>query len=103
MSKAVYIAIGVDMGGIKHILGLWIAKEEVASFWAAVCAELANRGIKDVFIVCCDGLNGFEKAIEATWPKSMVQTCVVHLIRAATRWVSSTDRRRGHQATPGIL
>lgn len=93
MNKAVYIAIGVDMEGIKHILGLWIAKEEGASFWASVCAELANRGIKDVFIVCCDGLNGFEKAIEATWPNSMVQTCVVHLIRAATRWVSYSDRK----------
>ena len=75
-----------------------------ASFWASVCAELANRGRQGTSSSCgFDGLNGFEKAIEATWPNSMVQTCVVHLIRAATRWVSYSDRRRGHQAAPRNL
>ena len=87
------MAIGVDLDGIKHILGLWIAKEEGASFWAQVCANLSNRGIKDVFIVCCDGLKGLPEAVEATWPNSMVQTCIVHLIRAANRWVAYGDRR----------
>lgn len=94
VNKSAYLAVGVDMDGIKHILGIWIAKEEGASFWAHVCSHLANRGIKDVFIVCCDGLKGLDKAVEATWPDSMVQTCVVHLIRAANRWVAHKDRKQ---------
>lgn len=94
MNKSAYLAIGVDMEGIKHVLGIWIAKEEGASFWAHVCAHLANRGVKDVFIVCCDGLKGLAEAVEATWPDSMVQTCVVHLIRAANRWVAYGDRKK---------
>ena len=93
VNKSAYMAIGVDLEGIKHILGLWIAKEEGASLWAQVCSNLANRGVKDVFIVCCDGLKGLPEAVEATWPGSMVQTCIVHLIRAANRWVSYGDRR----------
>ena len=93
VNKSAYMAIGVDVDGVKHILGLWIAKEEGASFWAHVCSNLANRGIKDVFIVCCDGLKGLPEAVEATWPGSMVQTCIVHLIRAANRWVAYGDRK----------
>ncbi|BAC17050.1 IS256 family transposase [Corynebacterium efficiens] len=93
VNKSVYLAIGVDMDGIKHILGIWLAKEEGASFWANVCANLATRGVQDVFIVCCDGLKGLPQAVEATWPDSMVQTCVVHLIRAANRWVAYGDRK----------
>ena len=58
-----------------------------------MCADLANRGVQDVFIVCCDGLKGLPEAVEATWPNSMVQTCIVHLIRAANRWVSYQDRK----------
>src|SRR5699024_855997 len=93
VNKSAYMAIGVDVDGIKHILGLWIAKEEGASFWAQVCSNLSNRGVKDVFSVCCDGLKGLPEAVEATWPGSMVQTCVVHLIRAANRWVAYGDRK----------
>ena len=93
VNKACYMAVGVNMDGVKHILGLWIASQEGASFWARVCAELSNRGVKDVFIVCCDGLKGLPEAVEATWPDSMVQTCVVHLIRAANRWVAYGDRK----------
>ncbi|WP_395890125.1 IS256 family transposase, partial [Corynebacterium urealyticum] len=93
VNKACYMAVGVDMDGIKHILGLWIADNEGAAFWASVCADLANRGVQDVFIVCCDGLKGLPEAVEATWPNSMVQTCIVHLIRAANRWVSHQDRK----------
>lgn len=93
VNKSAYLAIGVDMDGIKHILGIWLAKEEGASFWAQVCANLATRGVQDVFIVCCDGLKGLPEAVEATWPDSMVQTCVVHLIRAANRWVAYGDRK----------
>lgn len=93
VNKAVYMAVGVDMDGIKHILGLWVANNEGAAFWSSVCAEIANRGVEDVFIVCCDGLKGLPEAVEATWPDSMVQTCIVHLIRAANRWVSYGDRK----------
>jgi putative transposase len=92
-NKAAHIAIGVDLEGVKHVLGIWVQTTEGAKFWAGVCAELANRGIRDVLIVCCDGLTGFAEAIEATWTKATVQTCVVHLIRAAMRFVNYKDRK----------
>lgn len=92
-NRAAHIAVGVDMDGVKHVLGIWVQAAEGAKFWASVCAELANRGVKDVLIVCCDGLTGFPEAIEATWTQAMVQTCVVHLIRASMRFVSYTDRK----------
>ena len=92
-SRAAHIAVGVDLDGVKHVLGIWVQASEGAKFWAGVCAELANRGVADVLIVCCDGLTGFPEAIEATWPATMVQTCVVHLIRASMRFVSYTDRK----------
>ncbi|MGC1208855.1 MAG: IS256 family transposase [Ornithinimicrobium sp.] len=92
-NRAAHIAVGVDMDGIKHVLGIWVQATEGAKFWASVCANLANRGVKDVLIVCCDGLTGFPEAIEATWSSALVQTCVVHLIRASMRFVSYTDRK----------
>ncbi len=92
-NKAAHIAVGVDLDGVKHVLGIWVQTTEGAKFWAGVCAELRNRGVRDVLIVCCDGLTGFTEAIEATWPQATVQTCVVHLIRAAMRFVSYGDRR----------
>jgi putative transposase len=94
INKAAHIGVGVDMDGVKHVLGIWIQENEGAKFWAGVCAEMANRGVKDVLIVCCDGLSGFPEAIEATWPKATVQTCVVHLIRAAMRFVGYQDRKK---------
>ncbi|NKY21040.1 IS256 family transposase [Tsukamurella spumae] len=92
-NKAAHIAVGVDMAGIKHVLGIWVQQTEGAAFWSTVCANLANRGVKDVLIVCCDGLTGFPEAIAATWPQTTVQTCVVHLIRAALRFVAYKDRK----------
>ena len=92
-NKAAHLAVGIDLEGIKHVLGIWVQPTEGASFWASVCAQLANRGIKDVLIVATDGLSGFAQAIEATWPNAIVQTCVVHLIRASMRFVSYTDRK----------
>ncbi|AND17223.1 transposase [Rathayibacter tritici] len=92
-NKAAHLAVGVDMDGIKHVLGIWVQQAEGAKFWASVCAELAHRGVRDVLIVCCDGLTGFPEAIEATWPDSMVQTCVVHLIRNAVRFVAYGQRK----------
>ncbi len=92
-NKAAHIAVGVDMDGIKHVLGIWVQATEGAKFWASVCAELANRGVRDVLIVCCDGLTGFPDAVAATWPEATVQTCVVHLVRAAMRFVNYKDRK----------
>ena len=92
-NRAAHIAVGVDMDGVKHVLGIWVQATEGAKFWAGVIAELANRGVRDVLIVCCDGLTGFPEAVEATWPRSLVQTCVVHLIRASMRFVSYQDRK----------
>jgi putative transposase len=92
-NKAAHLAVGVDLDGVKHLLGIWVQTNEGAKFWAGVCAELANRGVRDVLIVCCDGLTGFPEAVAATWPQATVQTCVVHLIRAAMRFVSWKDRK----------
>lgn len=76
VNRHAHIAVGVDLDGIKHVLGIWVQASEGAKFWAAVCAQLANRGVQDVLIVCCDGLTGFPEAIEATWPGALVQTCM---------------------------
>jgi putative transposase len=92
-NKAAHIAVGVDVDGIKHVLGIWVQIAEGAKFWAGVMAELRNRGVDDVLIACCDGLTGFPEAIEATWPHTVVQTCVVHLIRASMRFISYNDRK----------
>ena len=95
VNRPVYLAIGVDVEGRKHILGVWLGDGgEGASFWAAVLTEIANRGVADVLFVCCDGLKGLPEAIEATWPQASVQTCVVHLVRASMRYCSYKDRKR---------
>jgi putative transposase len=92
-NKAAHLVLGVDLDGIKHVLGIWVQAAEGAKFWAGVCAELANRGVQDILIACCDGLTGLPDAIEATFPHTVVQTCVVHLIRASMRFVSYGDRK----------
>jgi putative transposase len=102
VNKAAHIVIGVDLDGIKHVLGIWVQTNEGASFWASVMAELANRGVRDVLIACCDGLVGLPEAVEATFPKATVQTCVVHLIRAALRFVSYQDRKAMAAALKGV-
>jgi putative transposase len=94
VNRPVYIALGVDTDGRKHVLGLWLGKgDEGAKFWLSVLTELRNRGVKDVLIACCDGLTGFGDAIETTWPQATVQTCVVHLIRNSLRFCSWKDRK----------
>lgn len=92
-NKACYLVVGVGVDGVKHVLGIWVASAEGAKFWMQVCTELRNRGVRDVLIACCDGLTGLPEAIEAVWPHTTVQTCVVHLIRAAMKFVSYTDRK----------
>ena len=92
-NRSAHIAVGVDPDGVKHVLGIWVQAAEGARFWSSVCAQLANRGVRDVLIVCCDGLSGLPEAIEAQWPRTVVQTCTVHLIRASMRFVSYGDRK----------
>lgn len=79
--KALYLAIGVNLDGIKEVLGLWMAQTEGAKFWLQVVTELRNRGVQDIFIACVDGLKGFPDAIEAVFPKTAVQLCLVHMVR----------------------
>jgi putative transposase len=92
-NKAVNVAIGIDTEGVKHVLGIWVAPAEGAKAWAQALAQLRNRGLEDVIICCCDGLGGLGEEITATWPQATVQTCVVHLIRAAARYGSYHDRK----------
>jgi len=91
--KAVYLALGVNVEGTKEVLGMWIEGSEGAKFWLKVVNELKNRGVEDIFLVCCDGLKGFPEAIEAVFPLAIVQTCIVHVIRNSTRLISYKDRR----------
>lgn len=93
VNRSAHLAVGIDTDGVKHVLGIWVQENEGAKFWAGVCAQLANRGVKDILIACCDGLAGLPEAIEATWTDTTVQTCVVHLIRAANRYLSYSDRK----------
>ena len=93
-NKAAHLVIGVDLDGYKHVLGIWLQSAEGAKFWMSVLTELRNRGLKDALIVCCDGLAGLPEAIEAAWPAAIVQTCVIHLIRASLRYVSWDDRKK---------
>jgi putative transposase len=90
-NRAVYIAVGVRMDGYKDVLGLWTAESEGPKFWLTVITELQNRGVRDIFIVCVDGLKGFPEAIEAVFPNSQVQLCIVHLIRNSLKYVNRKD------------
>ncbi len=92
-NKAVNIAVGIDCEGVKRVLGIWVAPAEGAKAWAQAFAQMRNRGLEDVIICCCDGLGGLGEEITATWPAATVQTCTVHLIRAASRYGSYTDRK----------
>lgn len=91
--KAVYVALGTRLDGSREVLGLWLDATEGARFWLRVLTDLKNRGVQDVFFVCCDGLSGFPQAIETAFPKAIVQTCIVHMIRASLRYVTATDRK----------
>src|SRR3954467_148082 len=92
--KVAHLVIGVDVEGRKHALGAWIAEAEGAKFWHSVLTQLRNRGLRDILIACCDGLCGLPEAITSVFPDTVVQTCVVHVIRAAMRFVSYQDRKK---------
>jgi transposase-like protein len=86
-----YVAIGVNFEGHKELLGLWLNETEGAKFWLACLTDLQNRGVRDIFIVSVDGLSGFPEAIQTVYPQARVQLCLVHLVRAALRYVSTGD------------
>lgn len=92
-TRACYLAVGVTLEGEREILGLWWQEKEGAKFWLAVLNDLHQRGVKDILIACVDGLTGFPEAIAAVYPKTWVQTCIVHMIRSSMRYVSYVDRK----------
>jgi len=92
-NKAIYLAIGVTIEGYKEVLGLWIAQTEGAKFWLQVVTELKNRGVRDIFIACVDGLKGFPEAIESVFPQSEMQLCIVHLVRHSLNYVGWKQRK----------
>jgi putative transposase len=93
-NKVAHLVVGVDVDGFKHVLGIWLQDAEGAKFWLSVFTELRNRGLKDALIVCCDGLPGLPDAIEAIWPDALVQSCVVHLLRASLRYVAYDHKKK---------
>jgi putative transposase len=93
VNKAVHIALGMNTDGMKEVLGFWIGETEGAAFWLRVVTELKNRGVEDIFIACVDGLKGFPEAIEAVFPKTQVQSCIVHMVRNSLRFVNWKQRK----------
>ncbi len=91
--RAAYLAIGINVDGRREPLGLWLESHEGSKFWLSVLTDLKNRGVQDIFFVCCDGLTGFPQAIEAAFPNTVVQTCIVHLLRNSLRYVSESDKK----------
>lgn len=93
-NRAVYVVMGVNLEGNKEVLGLWAGQAEGAKFWLQVLTELKNRGVRDVFIACVDGLKGFPQAVEAVFPQAQVQLCIVHLVRSSLNYVSWKQRKQ---------
>ncbi|MCA1613443.1 MAG: IS256 family transposase [Acidobacteria bacterium] len=93
VNKAIYLAFGVNLYGLKEVLGMWASENEGAKFWMQIVTELKNRGIQDIFIACVDGLKGLPEAIEAVYPQTQVQLCIVHLVRHSLSFVSHKDRK----------
>jgi len=93
INKSIYLALAINCMGQKELLGLWIAENEGAKFWLSVLTELNNRGVKDIFITCVDGLTGFPEAINTVFPKTKIQLCIVHLVRNSLRYVPYKDMK----------
>jgi putative transposase len=93
INKALYLVLAVNLEGRKELLGMWMSQNEGAKFWLAVFTELRNRGVRDTYIACVDGLVGLPEAIEAVYPQTQVQLCMVHLVRNSLRYVSHKDRK----------
>lgn len=91
VKKAVYIAIGIGLDGKKDVLGMWVGENESAKYWATILNSLRNRGVQDIFIACTDNLTGFTAAIEAVFPKTEIQNCIIHQLRNSSKYVSYKD------------
>ena len=89
----IYVALGVNLTGHKELLGLWLSENEGAKFWLSCLTDLKNRGLRDIFVTCIDGLSGFAEAIHTAYPEARVQLCIVHLVRAALRYVTTEDSK----------
>jgi putative transposase len=106
INKAIYLALGVNMEGHKELLGMWLSENEGAKFWLSVLTELQNRGVKDILIACVDGLKGFPDAINAVYPQTQIQLCIVHMVRNSVKYVPwkdykvvTADLKKIYQAT----
>ena len=88
LNKSLYLVLGVNLSGYKELLGMWLAQSEGAKFWLGVLTELQNRGVKDLFIACVDGLTGLPEAVESVFPQTRVQLCMVHMVRNSLRYVA---------------
>ncbi len=94
VKRAVYIALGIDMDGKKDVIGMYVGENEGAKFWLSIINGLKNRGVQDILIACVDGLNGFPQTIEAVYPKTEIQQCIIHQIRNTTNYVSYKDLKK---------
>lgn len=93
INKSMHVVLGVNLRGEKEVLGLWLAENEGAKFWLSVLTELRQRGVQDIYVACMDGLKGLPEAVNAAFPKTLTQLCIVHLVRASLRYVASVDTK----------
>ncbi len=103
INKAIHLVLAINLNGEKELLGMWMSQNEGAKFWMTVLTELKNRGVQDIFIACVDGLTGFPDAIAATFPETLVQLCMVHMVRNSVAFVSYKDRLRRLRRLKGDL
>jgi len=93
INKAVYIILGINLDGLKEVLGMWVGENETSNFWLKVITDLQQRGVKDILIASIDGLNGFKEAIQAVYPDTQIQRCIMHMIRYSTKYLSYKDQK----------
>jgi Transposase and inactivated derivatives len=102
INKAVHVVLAVNLHGEKEVLGLWITEHEGSKYWLSVLTELKNRGVQDIYIACMDGLKGLSEAVNAVFPQTLTQLCIVHLVRASLRYVTHKDSKAVVAALKGI-
>jgi len=93
LNKSAPIVLGLNLRGEKEVLGVWLAETEGAKFWAGVLSELKQRGVKNIYLACMDGLKGLPEAVTALYPQTLIQQCIVHLVRASMRYVAAKDMK----------